>query len=578
MLYRRTATGYTRTAAATKLASFMERRQLTRLMVAGCIGVAVAATARSASPADPQAPADSMVEPIPLSLTPAYGVGVPQGATAPDMPRRKEDRPKQGQWNFSAGVSGTLTLTDNVELAPSGQQESDLVLGLSLPMGIRREGSRMKLEAEYIPTVYLYARNNESDDLQNNLRSLMSVEAVDDFFFVDAVANTYPTYISPLAPRPESGASITNNRTQQITLGFSPYIQRQTDRGWQYLFRNDNFWNTYTESGLSNTLASRFFADVASPPTRLSYALDYTYLYTRDQSADTSYYQQIGRFRPILRATRTLKVSARLGYESNDYEVTRYSGSVYGAGIDWTPSPRTRLEGFLEHRFFGASYALSFNHRTRRTSWRLNGTRNTYTTIDQPLTLRPGTTAEVLDDAFRSRIADPAQREQAVQQFLTSAGLPPTLTQQYSFYTPQIYLANQVTGSVALLGRRNTIELTLFWQENEPITASGAANPGIVVGFNEFRQQGITLNFSHRLSALSTVTFSANRVYARTTDPTVSFSASRIESTQDALRLSWTRQLGPGTDGSLGVRWVNFDSDVSPYQELAGIAALIHSF
>ena len=123
--------------------------------------------------------------------------------------------------------------------------------------------------------------------------------------------------------------------------------------------------------------------------------------------------------------------------------MTSYSGAVYGAGVDWTPNPRTKLDGFLEHRFFGPSYGLNFNHRTRRTAWRLSATRNTYTTIEQPLTLRPGTTAEVLDDAFRSQIADPAQREQAVKQFLERAGLPPSLTQPYTFYTNQIYLAEQ---------------------------------------------------------------------------------------------------------------------------------------
>ncbi len=216
----------------------------------------------------------------------------------------------------------------------------------------------MRFLAEYIPTVYLYARNRESDDLQNNLRSFLSVEAVDDFFFIDAIANSYPTYISPFLVTPaRAGRASRRTVRSRPPWGSAPtYAMRPSRAG--------TIWSGATTSGtrtaatgLANSFASRFAAAVEAPPTRLSYGLDYTYLYTRDAGQATSYYQQVGRFRPVLRATRKLNVSARLGYESNNYEATRYTGAVYGAGVDWTPSPRTKLEGFLEHRFFGASYA-----------------------------------------------------------------------------------------------------------------------------------------------------------------------------------------------------------------------------
>ena len=195
----------------------------------------------------------------------------------------------------------TLTLTDNVALAPSGQEEADLVLGLSLPLGVRRAGPRVKFLADYIPTVYLYARNRDSDDLQNNLRSFLSVEAVDDFFFIDAIANSYPTYISPFLPRPESGASITENRTQQTTLGLSPYIRHETSKGWTYLVRNDNFWNAYSESALANSCCQPHFRRrrVPSYPAEL-WARLHLPLHSRCRSQPTAYYQQVARVRPIL--------------------------------------------------------------------------------------------------------------------------------------------------------------------------------------------------------------------------------------------------------------------------------------
>jgi uncharacterized protein (PEP-CTERM system associated) len=442
-------------------------------------------------------------------------------------------------------------------------------------MALRREGSRVQLRAEYTPTLYLYTRSNDANDILDDLRSLLSVEAVEDFFFVEASANSYPAYISPLFPRPLSGGSITLNRTQQTTLGLSPYVRRQTARGWRYLVRNDNFWNTYSTAGLADSVTSRVTADAESPPARLHYGFDYTYSYSRTDS-QPAYYQQVARVRPILRVTRKLSVSARLGYESNDY-VTDYSGAVYGAGLDWTPTVRTRLDGFLEDRFFGASYGLNFNHRTRRTGWRFSGTRNTYTSAEQPLTLRPGTTAEVVDEVFRSRVPDPVQREQAVKQFLERAGLPPSLTQPYTFYTTQVYLAEQLSGSIALIGRRNTAELTFFWQDNEPITTSGDFLPEALLGANHLRQRGARFILSHRLSGFTTVAFTANRLYSLTTSSGATL-ADEIESIEDTVRLSLTRRLSPRTDASIGVQWAEFDSDISPYRELAVTAALAHTF
>jgi uncharacterized protein (PEP-CTERM system associated) len=477
---------------------------------------------------------------------------------------------------FSIGATSTLAFTNNVALAPPGQEQSDMVLGVTVPIAFRSEGAHIKAAVQYTPTLYAYARNGESNNLQNNLLSLLSVEAVEDFFFVDASANIFQTYISPFAPRPTNGASITDNRTQQTTLGLSPYIRHETGSGWAYLIRNDNYWNTYSASGLDSSATNSIAADVLSPYAPVRYGFDYSYLYTRYEPGPITYFQQIGRIRPIFTVTPRLLVSARLGYETNDYVTPDYAGAVYGAGIHWTPSPRTKVDGFIEHRFFGASYGLNLAHRTPLTVWRLSGTRNNYTGQDQPQTLRPATTNEMLNDAFQSRIPDPIERQQAVNIYMESAGLPPVLTQPYSFYTNQPYLSQQWAGSVALLGATNLIELTIFWQENEPITGSGSLQTGGVASFSQLRQKGVTLTFSHGLSKSTTVTLAATRLYSQGQDPLAPPSAAQTDVVQNGVRLSLTHRLSPKTDGSVGVRWSNFDSTVSPYTELAIFAVISH--
>lgn len=522
-----------------------------------------AADADVASVSGTPAPAPARPSPIPPGQRDLAGIS---GGAA-----------RAGAWNLSARAVADLMLTNNVALAPTEQEQSDLVLGLSLPLGLRRATARTLFAAEYVPVVYLYGRNSEADNVQNNLRSFMSVEAVDDYLFVDAIANMYPTYVSPFLPRPESGAFITSNRTQQTTLGVSPYIRHQTTRGWSYLLRNDSFWNGYSDSQLADSFANRFTATAESPPTRFNYGFDYTYLYTSDDLSHTAYYQQVGRVRPTVRVQRTLAVSARLGYETNDYQTPTYSGGVYGAGLAWTPNPRTRLDGFIEHRFFGASYGLNLDYRSRRTVWRLRGTRDTTTTIQQPLTQRPATTAELLDDAYSTEITDPTQRETLVRQFLDSAGLPPSLTQPYSFYTDQVYVSTQWTGSMVFLGRRNTLELALIWQVNDPPVTAGGATP-TATSFGQLLQRGFRLSFSHRVSALSSVSVIGGRLYSKSTDTAGTVAANDGDSIQDGVQVALTRRLGRKTDGSVGLRWSSFDSTDSPYREVSALAALAYTF
>jgi uncharacterized protein (PEP-CTERM system associated) len=345
-------------------------------------------------------------------------------------------------------------------------------------------------------------------------------------------------------------------------------------KGWSYLLRSDNFLNAFSDPTLSDTAASRLSGTLESPPTRLSFGLDYTYLYSRYQAQPTGYYQQAGVLRPTVRATRTLSASARLGYESNDYFIPEYSNAVYGAGFAWTPNPRTKLDGFLDHRFFGASYGFNLNYRTRRTVWRLRGSRNTVTPLDQPLNQRPITTAELLDDAFRSRIADPTERERVVREFLDSAGLPPSLTQPYSFYANTIYVSEQWSGSVGFLGRRITADLAVFWQDNSPLSSAGFSAAS-AFAYDPFRQMGVTLNFTHRMSRLTSVTLGASRLETkRTGTPAPGLG----DSTQDTTRVGLTHQLGPKTEATVAFRWSNFDSATDPYRERAVLAALAHSF
>jgi uncharacterized protein (PEP-CTERM system associated) len=479
------------------------------------------------------------------------------------------------EWATSLKAEGALVLTDNVGLQDSSQKESDLVTELRLPLSLRRAGSRVQFNFDYTPTALIYARNSDGNDVLHRLNALLAGEVVDNFFYLEAAAYVDQTYISPFAPRPQTDINLTGNRTQQNTLRLSPYISSRTGGGWEYLLRNDTYWNSYSDSQLDSSVVDRVTVGLRAPPRRVRTELDYTYLYTQYESQTDGSYQQVGRARPILAVTPRLKLGARIGYETNDYQLSSYSGAVYGGELEWAPTPRTGLKGFLEHRFFGDSYAVDFSHRSRRTIWKLGALRDSYTSMDQSLTLRPGGTAQVLDDSLRAKIPDPAERARAVQQLLTAAGLPQTLTQPYTFYANQIYLAEQWSGSVAFVGRRNSVELAIFWQQDKPITAGGVELPILIGSSERLRQQGGRLTLSHKLTPFSSLTLTASRLYS-TSDTGVGQSS--LESIEDAVRITLSRRLTPRTTGGVGYRWMNSDSDTTPYTENALFATLAHTF
>jgi uncharacterized protein (PEP-CTERM system associated) len=316
-------------------------------------------------------------------------------------------------------------------------------------------------------------------------------------------------------------------------------------------------------------------ANVESPAgRRLRVAGDYDYLYV-DYESQPSFSQQLMRLRAIYQVDQDLSINARAGYEINDYLFADQSGPVYGAGLDWRPTPRTSLSAFVEDRFFGTGYFLDLRHRRRWSAFVVRGSRDTQTRRDQPLVLIPGDTREVLDLAFSSRIADPLERERAIDQFLLRSGLPSELTSPFTFYTNRVYIANQVNATATLFGARNAVSLGVFWRENEPVSAGDTGLPDAFTTFGAFEQYGAIISASHNLSALSTATISLVRTYTGS-DPG---DGAQVDSTQDTLRITVTRQLSPQTYGAAGARWVEFDSNLAnDHREHALFASITHRF
>ena len=123
-----------------------------------------------------------------------------------------------------------------------------------------------------------------------------------------------------------------------------------------------------------------------------------------------------------------LQIAPRIGYEKDDFPFRSNQDIVYGIGGSWSPTDRTQVSGFWEHRFFGSSYSAQLSHRLPNAAISANFSRGLTSYPQLALAIPAGATVtQFLDAAFTTRIPDPAERAAAVQQFLATTGLPPTL-------------------------------------------------------------------------------------------------------------------------------------------------------
>src|SRR5581483_9919351 len=406
---------------------------------------------------------------------------------------------------LSTSLYTRATLTDNVRLAPRGQEETDLFFEFIPSFRLSREGARLRLSFDYSPSLAVYPFTGTSSSITNNLSSFATARLLENFLFLDASAIVTQTYLSPLSPRQSSSANLIDNQTERATFNISPYIQGVLPGDFTYLVRNETYWTASQDPAVRDLIEDHAVARLDSRrQARLRIGFDYDYRYTKFES-EPYYYQTIGRVRPGIQLRPNLVASGRFGYEKNNYAAER-TGVVYGAGLQWSPTPRTNLTAFAEKRFFGTGYNLEFLHRTRLTSWRLFAFRDTRTYREQGLQLLPGFTEETLNQALLARLPDPFERQQAIERILASAGLPPVLRSPFTFLANQPYLVQQADASAALIGQRNTATLHLFWQKSEPIVTTGAIAlvPDVFLGSNNLKQWGGGLVLSHAISGTTT--------------------------------------------------------------------------
>jgi uncharacterized protein (PEP-CTERM system associated) len=486
-------------------------------------------------------------------------------------------------WRITPSVNVRETYTSNANLAPSGQAQSSFVTSGTAAVSVNGNGARVQLNgsAAVQGLVYLgeYNTNTNNNNVFVSANLLGNVEAIEKFFFIEGAINVSQQFLSPFGPQPAGNIGVTDNRYTSAGFRVSPYIRGVFAGGTTYLLRSDSIWSNLGQvqnvPGSTSSFNQRWSGRLDSPIRTFGWSADASATRTSFSNQERDVSSEIVRGYLNYRPDPQVLVYAIGGYEWNDYYFSESSSPVYGVGGEWRPTERTNVNGNWQNRFFGSSYLAAVTHRNPFTAFNVNGSRD-ISTYPQQLFAAPagGDVGALVNAAFTTRIPDPVQRAQAVQDFLRTSGLPATLQAPLNYYVQQVILYEQVSATFTWLGVRNSTAFTLYNRKQEVISGgTGVALPP-QLGFGQNNtQRGGSIAYSHRLTSLTSLNATASRYQTTATAPFTS------ESTTNYFVVAAGTKLSAKTDGFTGLTYTDFDSNVSnDYTAFTVYVGLNHRF
>lgn len=464
-------------------------------------------------------------------------------------------------------LSVTETFTDNVSLVNTGRR-AEQITDISPGIVISGNSGRTKVFVDYSLHETLYAQNSSGRRSQNALNASGTVEAVENWAYLDFGGNISQQAISAFGAQSPSNLSINPNLAETRSFRLSPYL-----RGKLSTFADYEARYSLATSRSPSALASDVTTNDAvvklngrSPSANLGWAVDASRQNT-DYRAGRS--TQSDRFN----ATLTYPVNPQLnfsvtgGQEANNFtSLERKSSFTSGFGINWAPWESTKLSASRQNRSFGESHTLSFEHRTPRTVWRFSDTKDISVTPSGTGLTGLGSTYDLYFAQFASIEPDPVLRAALVSNFLQANGINPNISVVSGFLTSAASLQRRQDISFALLGLRDTVTFIANRSQGSRLDTIAVANDDLA-NSGAVRQNGVSVSYAHRLTPDASLNVLAS--VQKATD------GLGLQSTSTkSVNLSLSTRLTRRSTAVLSARRVVFESNTSPYTESAITGAL----
>lgn len=496
-----------------------------------------------------------------------------------------------GDWKITSGITLSERYSDNVDLAPSGSEESEWITEITPRIGVRRDGARLKVNADYSLQGLYYANGSENSKLRHNLNGRANAELSEEWFFLDATAR-----ISHEPKDFSGGAGLgdsvgISNTTSVGAYTLSPYMKHRFGSTATVEARITRDGVFIGDSTVSDSASTRYLLSAVSGNDffPLTWSAKYTKSDTNNSGATDSG-SESASVNARYRLSRKFGLLAQAGMEKNNFNGINSNSklrdySYYGFGVFYTPSRRFSMDALYNHsdngnyvsgsvtfnptlrtsiqatssgRAYGRSYGLNLTHRTRKSNWSLRYSDDLTTSQQQFL--------NYLGDVYVYTCP-------TGQEFLP-VGVPPsdpatcTLSNIIRIFDQtqinQTYVSKSLNGTVNYTLRRNTWTLSLYNHRRE--------YQGI--GGGDDSTQGLQASWSLKPAAHTTFTLTGG------------MSKNESSGTTDRQDDLWniglvvTRQFQPKVSGSVEVRHQERESNQADgdYSENSVAARLNMSF
>ena len=480
-------------------------------------------------------------------------------------------------WNVTPRITVNETATDNVALSEKNRK-SDLITDISPGIRVEGVGGRSRVNFDYQLHNLIYAQDSSRNNTQHSLNALGTLEAVDNWLFIDASGNISQQGISAFGGSTSTGVNVNanSNTTETSTYRLSPYIQGSFGRFADYQLR---YSLSTTNTSASNNFDSKTRELTGTlkgetPLASLGWSVNASRLMT-------DFSNRSGNEADRLQGTLTynfnpqFRVSVFGGREANDYLTPdKKSYTTKGAGFEWAPTERTSIAASRERRFFGDSNTFKVSHRTAQTAWRYLESKDATVQTGQQSSL--GLTVYDLAYSLCTGFGTGTPAEQATCASALLGSTPAATPVPGGFLSSGVTLQKRRELSFALLGTRNSVTFTASQSESQKLSQS--LGTGLLVGedlyyADNIRQRIASVAWTHQLTSTSALTGS----FARSRSTGTRTGSSSLATNQNTFNVNFTTRLGPYTNAGVGLRRVVVDG-TSNYTENALTGVLSHQF
>ena len=520
-----------------------------------------------------------------LRLRGSVGVLAVVFVSLPVHAQSDQSGPIASDFRIVPRITVAETLTNNVFLS-SGGKKSELITQVSPAISISRTGGRIKGSLDYALTEQIYANNSSRRRSLNTLNASGTLEAIDNWMFVDFGGTIGQQSISAFGAPTVDASLLNGNSTETAVYRLSPYVRgrlgSQTEYEARYSLSSSRSDASTVADVNSRDLSVRLNGSAARRGVGWDlFANHQTIDYSAGRSASSqringqlSYplstqwgtYVKFGRESSNFASANTQSLNfTALGvsFTPNDeaqFNVDVDNNGKTGLTVRWAPSKRTSVSVVKERRLFGDSQTIALAYRTTNTAWTYSDTRSALTSTGLSTASTPDSLYDLLLAQFSASEPDPIRREQ-FGAYLQANGIRPAATAIGGFLTSALSLQNQRQLGVALFGARNTLSITATRGSNTRLDTTSAAVDDLSSS-SVVRQGGLVVNLSHRFTPASTL----NVVAAR---QTASGAVGQPGTSTKTVNVNLSTRLTKDATASIGARRVVFDSVTAPFSETA---------